>query len=113
MIVKTQYKDHEFTGVAIGADDVRRYFPRDTPFIELHMDHLEIQCGLEPGFWMGQTEISDPRLGAWLESKNFRGRPGDAPVPLALIPSGPHRYRLQALHERPRLRPAAACLPAA
>ncbi len=113
MIVKTQFKGREFTGVAIGADDVRRYFPVDTLVIELHLDHLMIQCGLDPDFWQGQTAISDPRLGAWLESKNFHGRPGDVPVPLALIPSGKNRYRLQPLEERPRLKPAVAPLQAA
>jgi hypothetical protein len=50
---------------------------------------------LSPDFWLGQTEICDPRLCAWLESKNFNGRPGEEPVPLAMIPSGKNCFRLQ------------------
>ena len=69
----------EYTGVEVGADNVRRYFPKDIEVIELHLDHLSIQCDLAPDFWQGQTQIRDPRLCAWLESKNFNGRPGDAP----------------------------------
>ena len=88
MVVKTQCKGRAFTGVEVGAGNVRRYFSRDIDVIELHLDHLLIQCGLAPDFWEGQSEIRDPRLCAWLESKNFNGRPGEAPIPLALIPPG-------------------------
>ncbi|MGA2206535.1 MAG: hypothetical protein ABSG10_07365 [Terracidiphilus sp.] len=95
MVVKTQCKGHAFTGVEVGAGDVRRYFPRDVGVIELLLDHLLIQCGLAPEFWQGQTEIRDPRLSAWLESKNFHGQPGQEPIPLALIPSGKNCFRLQ------------------
>ncbi|MGO8759579.1 MAG: hypothetical protein ACLQG3_15775 [Terracidiphilus sp.] len=95
MIVKTQCKGRAFTGVEIGPCNVRRYFSKDASVIELHLDHLLIQCGLAPCFWEGQTEICDPRLGAWLESKNFSGPRGHAPVPLALIPSGKNSFRLQ------------------
>lgn len=95
MFVKTKCKGREFTGVEVGADNVRRYFPKDAEVIELHLDHLLIQCGLGPAFWQGHTEINDRRLCAWLESKNFHGRPGEAPVPLALIPSGKNCFRLQ------------------
>jgi hypothetical protein len=97
MVVKTRCKGREFTGVEVGAGDVRRYFPRETVVIELLLDHLLIRCGLTPGFWQGETEIRDPRLCAWLESKNFHGRPGDKPIPLALIPSGKSCYRLKPL----------------
>jgi hypothetical protein len=62
MIVKTQQKGHEYTGVEIGAGNVRRYFPRDASVIELHLDHLLIQCSLHPDFWQGQTQICDRRL---------------------------------------------------
>ena len=71
MVVKTQCKGRKLTGVEVGAINVRRYFSRETREIELHLDHLLIQCGLNPDFWQGQTEIRDPRLCAWLESKNF------------------------------------------
>ena len=102
MVVKTQCKGREFTGVEIGAGNVRRYFPRDANVIELHLDHLLIQLGLNSDFWQGQTQISDRRLCAWLESKNFHGRPGDAPIPLALIPSGKNCFRLQPVGAQPR-----------
>jgi hypothetical protein len=95
MIVKTHCEGRAFTGVEVGLDNVRRYFPKDASEIELHLDHLLIQCGLAPGFWEGQTEICDPRLGAWLEQKNFNRSCDQAPVPLALIPSGKNSFRLQ------------------
>jgi hypothetical protein len=106
MVVKTHCKGRELTGVEVGAGNVRRYFPRSANVIELHLDHLLIQCGLNPDFWQGQTQICDPRLCAWLASKNFHGRPGDAPIPLALIPSGKNCFRLQpvAAHTRPRIK---------
>jgi hypothetical protein len=107
MVVKTQCKGHAYIGVEVGAGNVRRYFSRDIDVIELHLDHLLIQCGLSPDFWLGQTEICDPRLCAWLESKNFNGRPGEEPVPLAMIPSGKNCFRLQpiAANRRPRPKP--------
>jgi hypothetical protein len=104
MVVKTQCKGHAYTGVEVGAGNVRRYFSREIDVIELHLDHLLIQCGLNPDFWLGQTEISDPRLSAWLESKNFNGRPGDAPIPLAMIPAGKNCFRLQPIVTNRRLR---------
>lgn len=102
MEVKTQYKGRQYTGVELYAGDVRRYFPKEAVVIELLLDHLLIQCGLKREFWLGQTEIRDPRLCAWLESKNFNSRPGEAPVPLALIPSGKNRFRLQPSKTRAR-----------
>ena len=104
MVVKTQCKGREFTGVEVGANNVRRYFPREASVIELHLDHLLIQLGLKPDFWQGHAQICDPRLRAWLESKNFHGRPGDAPIPLALIPSGKNCFRLQPVGAQTRSR---------
>ena len=95
MVVKTQSKGRGLTGLHVGASNVRRYFPRHVVVIELHLDHLQIQCGLEPDFWQGQPEIYDPRLCAWLESKNFHTRPDRTPIPLALIPAGKNSFRLQ------------------
>jgi hypothetical protein len=97
MVVRTQCKGREFTGVEVGARNVRRYFPKQFHVIEIELDHLQIQCGLGPAFWKGHPAISDPRLCAWLELKNFRGKPGQTPIPLALIPSGKNCFRLQAL----------------
>ena len=95
MVVRTKCKGRGVTGLHVGADNVRRYFPRDIAVIELQLDHLQIQCGLAPDFWQDQPEIHDPRLCAWLESKNFHDRPGQTPVPLAMIPSGKSSFRLQ------------------
>jgi hypothetical protein len=97
MVVRTQCKGREFVGVEVGAGNVRRYFPRRMPVIEIEIDHLQIQCRLEPGFWNGHPEISDPRLRVWLESKNFKGKPGEEPVPLVLVPSGKNCFRLQTI----------------
>jgi hypothetical protein len=108
MVVKTRCKGREFTGVEVGAVNVRRYFPRETVVIELLLDHLLIHCDLSPDFWQGHTEIRDRRLCAWLESKNFHGRPGDAPIPLSLIPSGKNCYRLKPLAARPKPTSASA-----
>ncbi len=109
MIVKTQCKGREFTGVEIGAANVRRNFPKDMQVIELHLDHLQIQLELEPEFWEGHAQICDRRLSAWLESKNFNGQPGHEPVPLVLIPTGKNCYRLKAIgcKEQSKLKPEA------
>jgi hypothetical protein len=95
MVVKTHREGREFTGVEVGTGNVNRYFPKGSKVIELLLDHVQILCGLEPGFWHGHTEIRDPRLCAWLRSKNFHANPGEGPIPLALIPSGENCFRLQ------------------
>ncbi|HZP03956.1 MAG TPA: hypothetical protein VFB43_03570 [Terracidiphilus sp.] len=99
MLVKTQCKGHEYTGVAIGAGDVRRYFPKQVRTIEMELDHLQIQCGLDPGFWNGHPEICDRRLSAWLESK-FHARNGGRPLTLVMIPCGKNCFRLQVVELR-------------
>jgi hypothetical protein len=101
MLVKTQCKGRVYTGVAVGDNDIRRYFPQHTESIDLELDHLLIRCGLGPGFWNGRPEISDPRLCAWLESKNFYGSRGE-PVALALIPTGKNVFRLKACQPHKR-----------
>ena len=95
MVVKTQFKGGGVTGLHVGISNVRRYFPQHISVIELQLDHLQICCRLEPGFWRGEPEIYDPRLCAWLMSKNFHAHAGRAPVPLALIPSGLNSFKLQ------------------
>lgn len=97
MVVKPQSKGRELIGLQVGASNVRRYFSKDTAVIELELDHLQIQCGLGPDFWRGQPEIRDPRLCAWLKAKHLEGKPGETPVPLAMIPSGKNSFRLQPL----------------
>jgi len=117
MVVKTHSKGRGVTGLHIGATNVRRYFPKHISVIELQLDHLQIQCGLEPDFWQGQPEIHDPRLCSWLESKNFNTRPDRTPVPLALIPAGKNCFRLQPVtfsgHSQAQLKPWQAPSPAA
>jgi hypothetical protein len=103
MVVKTQSKGHGLTGLHVGASNVRRYFPKDTSVIELQLDHLQIQCGLDPGFWQDQPEIHDPRLNAWLESKRFKGKSNESSVLLAMIPSGKNAFRLQPVTSSPQV----------
>jgi hypothetical protein len=95
MVVKTQSKGHGLTGLHVGANNVRRYFPKDSSVIELQLDHLQIQCGLDPNFWQDQPEIHDPRLNAWLESKRSKGKSNQSSILLAMIPSGKNAFRLQ------------------
>lgn len=97
IVVKPQKKGREVLGLEVGASNARRYFPKDASVIELQLDHLQISCGLGPEFWDGQAEIRDPRLCAWLELKNFHGKVGESPKPLAMIPSGKNSFRLQPL----------------
>ena len=95
MVVKTHSKGRGTTALHVGATNVRRYFPKHISAIELHLDHLQIQCGLEPEFWRDDPEIKDPRLCAWLESKHLHGKRDRSPIPLAMIPSGENSFRLQ------------------
>jgi hypothetical protein len=95
MVVKTHSKGRGLTGLHVGVSNVRRYFPREISIIQLELDHLQIQCSLQPGFWNDEPEIFDPRLCAWLESKNFHTRPDRTPVPLVLIPSGNNSFKVQ------------------
>ena len=75
MVVKTQSKGHGVTGLHVGVNNVRRYFPKHIASIELQLDHLQIECGLNPNFWQGEPEIFDPRLCAWLESRHLHAKP--------------------------------------
>lgn len=104
MVVRTQSKGRNFTGLQVGANNVRRYFPRGIQVIELELDHLQIQCPLSPDFWVDHPEIHDPRLGAWLKSKNFHQKPSSDPVPLAMIPNGKNSFRLRPIGMKGRER---------
>ena len=95
MVVKTHSKGRGLIGLHVGSTNVRRYFPKDIAVIELQLDHVHIQCGLNPGFWDGEPEIYDPRLCAWLEAKNLRPQPTQPAVPLAMIPAGNNSFRLR------------------
>ena len=94
MVVRTQCKGREVTGLLVGASNARRYFPKNISAIELQLDHLRIECGLAPDFWRGQPEIHDPRLCAWLESKQFNGKSCRTPMPLNMIPSGENSFKI-------------------
>lgn len=95
MIVKTQSRGLGLTGLHVGVANILRYFPKNISVIELELDHLRILCDLGPKFWSDQPEIHDPRLCAWLESKNFPRRPDRTPIPLAMIPLGQGSFRLR------------------
>jgi hypothetical protein len=92
MVVTSKFIGHRVTGLYVGADNVRRYFPKRVTEIELQLDHLRIECGLGPGFWQDQPEIHDPRLCVWLESKQLTGKGPRAAVPLSMTPSGENSF---------------------
>ena len=105
MVVKTQLKGGEVTGLHIGARNVRRYFPKGIRVIELQLDHLQIQCGLTPEFWNGPPEIHDPRLCEWLDFKVIHRTGERKQVKLAMTPAGECMFRLRS--EVPKLDPFA------
>lgn len=106
MLVTSQCDGNRVIGLYIGADNVRRYFPKQVSRIELQLDHLCIECGLDPHFWNGQPEIHDPRLCLWLESKQSQRRERRTPMPLAMMPSGDHSFTLGPVknEEPPKIR---------
>jgi hypothetical protein len=95
MVVKTQLKGSEVTGLHVGARNVRRYFPKSVRVIELQLDHLQIQCGLSPKFWQGEPEIHDPRLCEWLDFKVIHHLGGRKEVRLAMTPAGKNTFTLR------------------
>ena len=112
MVVKTQYDGFRVSGLYVGANNVRRYFSKRIPVIELQLDHLQIQCGLTPRFWDGQPEIHDRRLCEWLESKQLHDRPCKTPVPLIMTPAGKNSFKLDSIahHKSGRLKLADALM---
>jgi len=48
MVSKHKSKGRGVTGLHVGMNNVRRYFPKQISSIELQLDHLQIQCGLKP-----------------------------------------------------------------
>jgi hypothetical protein len=99
MVVTSVCTGHRVTGLKVGTDNVRRYFPRRIREIELQLDHLRIQCGLSPDFWQDEPEIHDPRLCVWLELKQ-RNEKTTAPVPLAMIRSGENAFILDPVSKK-------------
>jgi hypothetical protein len=112
MVVKTQSKGRGVTGLHVGVNNVRRYFPKQISSIELQLDHLQIQCGLKPDFWQGEPEIFDPRLCAWLESRHLHAKPDRESILLAMIPEGKNSFRLLPvrLHGQVQARPRPAAM---
>ena len=104
MVVKTQSKGRGVTGLHVGVNNVRRYFPKSISSIELVLDHLQIECGLSPEFWQGEPEIFDPRLCAWLESRHMHTKPDRSSVPMAMIPEGKNSFRLQPIRMNGQIR---------
>ncbi len=99
MVVTTQCKGRGITGLHVGVNNVKRYFPTPVDSIELQLDHLQISCTLSPNFWQGEPEIFDPRLCAWLEAKHIQSPCGRTPVPLSMIPAGENSFRLQPVRQ--------------
>jgi hypothetical protein len=98
MVVKTQHEGLRISGLYVGITNVRRYFSRRIPVVELQLDHLRIQCGLAPRFWNGQPEINDPRLCDWLEAKLTHVSHCRTPMLMSLIPSGKHSFKLASIN---------------
>lgn len=95
MLVRALCAGREAAGLRVGACNVRRYFPKGTAEIELQLDHLRIECGLQPDFWCGRPEIRDPRLSLWLNSKNLIAKSFAPPIPIEMIPSGVNSFKLE------------------
>lgn len=95
MLVEIQHKGHNITGLKIGANNVRRYFPKGSSSIDLLLDHLEIQCELRPAFWKNEPQISDPRLSAWLEAKHRHKAGKREAFVLDMVPADKRSFRLQ------------------
>jgi len=110
MLVTSQCSGNRVTGLYVGADNVRRYFPKRVSAIELQLDHLRIECGLTSHFWDGQPEIHDPRLCLWLESKHSQRKESRSPMSLAMTPLGGDSFTLGPLihHRDAKTRPGAA-----
>ena len=109
MVVKTQCKGSEVTGLRVGTYNARRYFPKHVEVIELQLDHLRIACGLTPDFWRGLPEINDRRLCVWLESKQFH-KATRCSILMAMIPSGENSFKIEppSLHGTSRMRQTAS-----
>lgn len=94
MVVKTQHHGLRISGLYVGIRNVRRYFSKRIPVVDLQLDHLRIQCGLTPGFWNGEPEIQDRRLCDWLETKLTHACLHHRSMMVSLIPSGKNSFRL-------------------
>ncbi len=102
MLVKSHCIGNRVTGLYVGENNVRRYFPRKVEAIILKLDHLMIECGLAPRFWDGEPEIHDPRLCLWLESKQSRDSNCRSSMPFYMIPAGEGAFSLGFAEVHPR-----------
>jgi hypothetical protein len=102
MLVKSQCIGNRVTGLYVGENNVRRYFPRKVEAIDLKLDHLVIQCGLRSCFWDGEPEIHDARLCLWLESKQSRESNSKSSVPLYMSPAGKGTFVLGFAEPHPK-----------
>lgn len=104
MLVKSHCNGNRVTGLYVGENNVRRYFPRQVEAINLKLDHLMIECGLAPRFWDGEPEIQDPRLCLWLEAKQSKDSNCRSSMPFTMIPAGDGAFSLgfPEVHPRPK-----------
>jgi hypothetical protein len=113
MIVKMQDRGCGVTGMRIGARNVRRYFTKGVPTVDLDLDSVQIQCDLGQDFWQDHPEIVDPRLCAWLTAKKTKLKvDGDRAV-LLMLPAGRNSFRLQTKRPRGAVKPSPPYDPAA
>jgi hypothetical protein len=100
MIVRMHDSGRGVTSLRIGARNVRRYFTKGMPTIDLDLDSVLIQCDLSQDFWQDHPEIADPRLCAWLTAKKTKLKvDGDSAV-LLMLPAGKNAFRLQTRRQR-------------
>jgi hypothetical protein len=95
MRVKTYRYGLARTGLQVSEANVRRYFSKLSPSIELRLDDLHIQCTLGADFWQGSPQIHDPRLSEWLEFKVARRATEHDPLSVVLIPLGTGAFVVQ------------------
>lgn len=95
MMVRALRAGRESAGLHVGVCNVRRYFPKHVDAVELHLDHLRIECGLPEDFWIDRPEIHDARLSQWLKAKNLIAKSFGSAIPIAMIPSGENSFKLE------------------
>jgi len=95
MLVEALGSRQVVSALRVGPGNVRQYFPKKIPSIELELDHLRIECKLTRDFWNHAAEIRDGRLCLWLRFKIAHARSPGTPVQLAMTPTGKNRYRLE------------------
>ena len=94
MVVKTQSRGCGVTGLHVGVNNVRRYFPKQISSIELQLDHLQIQCGLKPDFWQGEPDIlRSPAVRMAGIPAYACSKPDVESALLVMIPEGTNRQR--------------------